>query len=503
MRLPSLEPNGSGRQPVYQQIRDHIRGEIDSGALDAGERLPAIRALADDLGVNRDTVALAYESLASSGLVTSVVGRGTFVRSRASGVGSHPLPVQVALAPGVERLLAFENARPRMAAGTGAVALHSLIPDPAFYPVDGFRRAFNRAVASAGPSLFMYGGPQGHSGLRDVMARRFRREGIDACAEDLVLCHGASQGISLAVRLFAESGDVVAVEVPTYHNVLSTLVALGVQAAPVPSGPDGPDLEAVDRTLRRPEVKAFYTIPTFHNPLGTTTSLAHRQALLEIAGRSGKALIEDAFEMDLRYSGRKVPSLAALSVRADASEPSLVVHLYSFSKSLFPGLRIGSIFSLGRAIEGLIALKHATDLSDSMPLQAALAEFVRSGGYDRHLTRLRRQLRARRDALVEALQAEMPQGTTWTQPDGGYQVWVELPFEVDTRDPLPDAARAGVLFAPGSQFLPDHRPSRCLRLTVAQANEDEIRRGVAVLGAVVRERIDAAPAVMQAASVNL
>ena len=201
--------------------------------------------------------------------------------------------------------------------------------------------------------------------------------------------------------------------------------------------------------------------------------------------------------MDLRSSGREVPPLAALD------EHGLVVHLSSFSKSLFPGARVGSISARGRALEGLVALKHSTDLSDAMPLQAALEEFVRSGAYDRHLARMRRILRVRTEAILEALEREMPEGTLWTRPEGGYQVWVELPFEVDTRDLLADAAREGVLFAPGSQFFVDHGASRGLRLTMAQANEAEIRRGVAILGEVVRRRQSIGRSGFGAAAVNM
>jgi DNA-binding transcriptional MocR family regulator len=141
-----------------------------------------------------------------------------------------------------------------------------------------------------------------------------------------------------------------------------------------------------------------------------------------------------------------------------------------------------------------------------MPLQAALAELVTSGTYDRHLVKLRRELRLRRDALLAALAREMPEGTTWTRPEGGYQLWVELPdepFELDTRDLLADAARAGVTYHPGASFLPDRSASRGMRLTVAQANASEIERGIAALGRVVRERFDQDPAARQAAAVQL
>lgn len=497
MRLPSLEDRSRSGGPVYLQIACQIREQLESGDLAAGERLPPIRTLASHLGVNRDTVALAYEALVADGLLESVVGRGTFVCSAKAPSRAFE-SAEIDLSSQVDRLLAFESGRTRFGVGGDLVPLHSLIPDPAFYPVADFRRALNRVLAKAGPDVFLYGSPQGHSGLRELLAERFRGMGMAISSRDIVLCHGASQGIFLALRLFADAGDRVAVEVPTYHNVLATLVGLGLDPVGVPMDADrGVDLEALERMLSRSDVKAFYTIPTFHNPMGISTSLAHRRDLLEVAARCGVPVIEDAFEMDLRYGGRHRPSLAALDDRG------IVVHLSSFSKSLFPALRVGAIAARGRVLEGVVALKHATDLSDSPPMQAALAEFVRRGDYDRHLGRLRRTLRRRRDALLAALSRELPQGATWTRPEGGYQVWVELPFEIDTRDLLADAARAGVLFAPGSQFLPGHGPSQCLRLTMAQADEEEILRGVAALGRVVRERMRVALPPRPQASVYL
>jgi len=466
--------------PVYHRIAEAIRQAIEEGRVGAGVRLPAIRSLAAQLDVNRDTVALAYERLADEGWVESTVGRGTFVRGRPAPA---PRPARPPVISGeVERLLALENARTRFGGGADVVDLHSLIPDPALYPVDDFRRAFNRAVTGAGADLFLYGGAQGHARLREVLARRFGAAGIDVGPEEIVLCHGASQGIALALRLFASSGDRVAIEVPTYHNVLAALASLGLEPVAVPMTATGPDLAVLERVLAEPDVKAFYTIPTFHNPMGITTSRLHRRALLDVARRAGRPVIEDAFEMDLRARGDSVPSLAALD------EDGFVVHLQSFSKSLFPGLRVGSIVARGRAVDGLVALKHATDLSDALLLQAALAEFIDEGAYDRHLGRIRRELRARHVAVDEAIGAYLPAGTEWTRPEGGYQVWVELPFAVDTRDLLADASRAGVLFSPGSHFLPDGGASRCLRLTLARAGADRIREGVRALGRVVADR---------------
>jgi DNA-binding transcriptional MocR family regulator len=494
MRADFLTIDATSGLPVYQQIARQFAIEIESGRLMAGDRVPAIRQLALQLGLHRDTVALAYEQLAKDGWVEAQVGRGTFVRKIEASVtegsggrdrGARDAPSaadrEVELAPQVEQLIALENTRPRYATGDDVVALHKLIPDPRFYPTEDFRSCVNAAIDEEGPVLFSYASPEGDPRLRRALAARFADQGVARSADELVLCHGASQGISLALRLFVSPGDQVAVEVPTYANVLSACASLGIGAMPVMMDDEGVDPDALDRMLAKPQVKAFYTIPSFHNPLGTSTSLERRHVILEIAERRGVPIIEDGFEMDLRFRGDEIPPLAALDRNGH------VVLLFSFSKSLFPGIRVGSISARGRALEGLVTLKHATDLSDSLPMQAGLARFLESGAYDRHLEGIRKMLLLRHEAMDHALEASMPSGTAWTRPDGGYQRWVELPFEVDTRDLLADAARAGVLFSPGTLFMPDARPSRAMRLTVSNADEDEIRRGVDALGEVVAQ----------------
>lgn len=471
---------GPSARPIYRQIADHLRREIESGRLAPGTRLPTIRALANDLHVNRDTASLAYEELGSAGLVESTVGRGTFVRGDAAAAPTPFTPVFSSL---VHRIVDFDRTRVRYPVGEDAVPLHSLVPDPALYPVDAFRRSLSRVLSHRGEELLRYGSAAGHVGLREALAERFRAAGVSVGADAIALTQGASEGISLALRLYTEPGDAVAVEEPTYHNVLSALAALGLRAAPVAMRDGAADLAVLERTLQRSDVKLFYTMPTFHNPMGTSSRLAHREAVLEIAAHTRTPIIEDAYEMDLRYAGRAVPSLYALD------RAGLVVQLFSFSKSLFPGARVGCVTAPATAVESLLALKQATDLGGALLLQAALADFLACGGYDRHLTRLRRTLLERRDVMLDALEREMPEGVTWTTPEGGHQIWVELPGEIDTRHLLADAARKGVLFAPGHQFHHDGRPSTGLRLSLALADANAIRRGVTALAHVVRDNL--------------
>ncbi len=477
----SLDRDSS--RPVYRQIASELGARIESGELAAGERLPPIRRLAEQLGVNRDTVALAYDELAGSGAVTARVGRGTFVMGE---VGEFPpareapARIEPALSSAAARLIEFERARPAYGQGGAAVAMQELAPDPDLYPLREFRSALSRVLIRDGGALLGYGDPRGDRRLREALSKRLVAHGVPTEADELVVTQGATQGISTVLRVFAEPGSSLAVEEPTYANVIASVLAEGLRPAPVPMIGSGVDLGALARVLARPEVRAFYTIPTFHNPMGVTTGLAHRRALLEIAAQAGKPVIEDAYEMDLRFRGPSVASLAALDTRG------LVVQLLSFSKSLFPGARAGAVRAQGRTLEALIALRRAADLGGSPLLQAALAEFLEAGHYDRHLARLRRHLRRRFRVAFEALGAEMPSGATWTRPEGGYQIWVRLPEGIDARHLLPEAARHGVLFVPGDQFYYPARVSRELRLSIAKTPEAEIRAGVRALGRAVR-----------------
>ena len=446
--------------------------------------------------MNRDTVAAAYEALAAEGIVDAQVGRGTFVRGlrpRAQAAG----PVAISLSRHAERLLELDRARVSYGAGRGALPLHALKPDPRHFPLDAFRRSLGRVLQEGGAELLTYGDQQGYLGLREVLAERLRTHGLLVGPESIVLCQGASQGIALSLRLFADADTAIAVEEPTYPNALTALAATGVRAVPVPMRAEGADLDALDRALARPEVRAFYTMPTFQNPTGVSTSLDHRKELLAIAARHGKPVIEDNYEMDLRYAGRPVPTLAALD------EDGLVVQLLSFSKSLFPGVRAGAIVARGRHVDALLALRHAADLGGALPLQAALADFMRSGAYDRHLAAQRKRLRARRDAMLESLAQELPEGATWIVPEGGLQLWVELPEPLDSREVHADALREGVLVAPGYQFLSDGRPSRGLRLSIGQCDEAALREAVRRLGKVVRERLAAEPGRAGRASIQV
>jgi GntR family transcriptional regulator/MocR family aminotransferase len=475
------------REPISDQIVAYLRRAIEAGRLAPGAKLEPIRVLAKELGVNRETVAIAYRELEQLGLTESTVGRGTFVLGR----GPTPNSVTAAAAPAERRFeptfsRASEAARATLAARVDydapedAVHLERLIPDESLYPHEEFRKTLQRALAKGGAALYEYGDPRGDSGLRRALVERMARAGIEADPDEVLITAGATQGFAIATRLFCDAGDAVVVESPTYPWAFGALTAMGVRALPVPMTVEGLDLDRLDAVLGRDRARLLYTMPSFHNPTGISTSLAHRRRLLELAGKHGVPVLEDDFEKDLRVRGRGAPPLRALDRRG------LVLYMGTFSKSLFPAARVGWLFLPPGVMPAALVAKRALDLTTSPLIQAGLALFLKEGRYERHLRRVVKELGRRLEAAERALARELPAGATVAPAEGGFLLWVTLPAPLDATALLPEAKRAGVVYAPGVLYHPDGRGAASLRISVAHTPVPELERGIRALGAVIR-----------------
>jgi 2-aminoadipate transaminase len=475
------------REPVSAQIVAYLRRAIEAGRLAPGAKLEPIRVLAKELGLNRETVATAYRELEHLGLTESTVGRGTFVQDRGptpNGVESRARSAERAFEPvfarASEAARATAAARIDYSAPDGAVHFERLIPDASLFPHEEFRKTLQRALAKGGAGLYDYGDPRGDLNLRRALVERMARAGIEADPDDVLVTAGATQGFAIATRIFCDAGDAAIVESPTYPWAFGTLTAMGVRSVAVPLGADGMDLDRLDAALGRGGARLIYTMPSFHNPTGVSTSLAHRRRLLELAGKHGVPVLEDDFEKDLRVRGRGAPPLRALDRRG------LVLYMGTFSKTLFPAARVGWLIlppSLGRS--ALLA-KRSLDLTTSPLIQAGLALFLREGRYERHLRRVVKELARRLEAAERELARALPEGSSVAPVEGGFLLWVTLPAPIDTAALLADAKRAGVVYAPGELFHPDGRGSTCLRISVAHTPVPELERGIRVLGEVVR-----------------
>src|SRR5579884_1778700 len=480
--------------PLYQQIRDGLRGEIMGGALQAGARLPASRQLARDLGVSRITVVNAYAELEAEGLLESRGGAGTFVLApwevaevRAQRRPRVALPRwQAELAPAArpQRARALrEDGRPIDGA---LISFARARGDSRPFPVEEFRRTLGAVVEHDRPGCLEYEHAEGYPPLRDAVARYLRQLGVDASADDVVITAGAQQAIDLLARVLVRPGDTVAIEEPTYPGALDAFETAGAWLVPVPLDREGMRVDVLRGAIEG-GARLVYTVPTFHNPTGAVMSAQRRHELVALAQQLGVPVIEDDYLREVRFGSPIPPPLAAFDQHGD------VVHVGSFSKSLLPTLRLGYVVVRGPLREQLVALKRVADAGSSALLQRALHSFLQSGVLHRHWKRASRLYRRRQAAMVAAMRRHFPAGARWTAAGGGVLMWVRVPDGVSVDALWEEAIAHGVGFAPGSAFFVEPADQPFIRLNFAALDDEQIERGVATIGRLMAQRLAARP----------
>ncbi|MDH3628544.1 MAG: PLP-dependent aminotransferase family protein [Acidobacteriota bacterium] len=480
--LESLKIDCESPVPVYRQIAGAILDQADAGGMAAGHRLPATRDLARSLGVNRNTVVAAYDLLIRDGRARSHTGRGTFLvdppvaeKHDDNWYGGFSQAVTGAATAGLQSIY-------RLAISTEGISFVGSYPADELIPVRAFERAMQKALGARGVRNLSYGPTAGQPELREAIAGRMRRDGSDVGADDVLVTNGAQQALQLVFRTFLDRGDPIAIEEPTYTGALSALESIGARPLGVPVDERGIRPDLLEVVLERQRPKLLYLQPTFHNPTTCEMDTERRQQVLELARRYRCTIVEDDWGGELRFKGQRLATLHAMDGGAH------VIYVSTFSKNLMPGLRLGWLTAPTPVLRRLIELKRVQDCGTSPILQAALHAFLEEGELERHLEQTLPRYLARRDAMLTALEQSFPEGAHWTRPRGGLFIWVTLPQAIDGNDLFVTARQRGVLYSRGELFHSDGSGRHQLRLTYSAATTDEIARGVATLGQLVRER---------------
>jgi GntR family transcriptional regulator/MocR family aminotransferase len=491
----AFRPDRSSDVPLARQLADHLGDLIQTGRLAPDVRLPATREAATAIGVARRTVAVAYEMLTTRGLVSAHVGRGTFVTPRPrpgiAPVGAAParLPRTFAWAGLFARATTAPlPAAMRQSAGIGPVPFdfRGGRVDPSTLPAEDLRWAFARPfqVRARLRALAAHHDPHGWPPLRAEVARHLTARGIACDPVDVAIVNGLQQAIDLAARLLVEPGDAVVLEQPGYFGAALAFAGRGADILGVEVDGDGLDTERLARILRLRRVKLVYVTPATQCPTGVALSPARRDALLTLADEHQVPIFEDDYDNELRYAGPALPALKA------TDRAGQILYAGTFSKILFPGLRLGYVVAARPLLERLVTARAIADFGSGVVEQAALATLLATRGLERHLRRVRKLYAERLATLLVALADAMPEGTRWTTPHSGHLVWVTLPPGIDP-DRLQHAAVArGIAYGRGEAFF--HRGDRGgehLALSFAALEPDVIREGTARLAAVVREHM--------------
>lgn len=473
--LSHIELDPASDTPLYKQLAESIRSLVQNGAIGPGERLPATRALADRLGLNRTTISSAYAMLEESGLLEGHVGRGSFVAGNFQTADPKKMDWDAFLPP----LGPLPHAAPGI-----EISFASSRPAEDEFPLAQFRR-LSKAVID-GPDaadILQLGSPHGYLPLRRFLQSQAAASGIARSGDDLMVTNGCQQALDLLAWLLISDKQVAAVEDPVYHGLLRVFRRAGAQIVPVRVDGAGMDIDALEEVVEKHRPRVLVVTPSFQNPTGVTLPLERRKRIVEIAQRSGVVLVENDIYSDLRYRGKALPTLKEL----DASGQTIL--LRSYSKVSFPGLRVGWVIAPRPVVARLADIKQVSDLHSDQLSQAILLRFAESGELERHLERTRRAGLERLIAVTRACERYLPAGARFSRPDGGMNLWIELPAPLRARELLGSAQERGVDFLPGPYFSESGTHEHGLRISFGGLPPEQIERGIQIIGAAATELV--------------
>lgn len=366
------------------------------------------------------------------------------------------------------------------------------LPDPETFPHEELAKIAADELRGHYRNVLQYGLSEGSQTLRRAVIDWLRPQGLDLSLNQVLVTTASQQGLDLLAKAFLDPGDVIFCGLPTYLGAIQSFSLFQADKIGVPLQEDGMDLDVLEEQIaeaRRVDkvLKAIYVIPDFQNPAGITMSLEKRKRLLEIARQEDLLIFEDNPYSQLRFAGEAVPTLKSMD------ENGRVIMLFTLSKVLSAGLRLAFLIAQEDLIEILLRMKQASDLCTSKLTQHLAARYIKDYGMEDHLRILRERYRAKRDAMIAALEKYMPteEGITWTRPDGGLFLWVRLPEVIDTEEMFPRALEHNVAYIVGSAFYVDGSGKNAMRLSFSVNSEDEIEEGIKRLCQVVREELAA------------
>ena len=488
-----LKVTADGKIGLQNQIFEQVRSMILDATLRAGEMLPATRTLSEELGVSRNTMTLAYERLAAEGYIEMRKSVGTFVSSQIPETALFTATWADREAPDKKSARSTHGvSRPEDLRSQVLVNPHSRRlsadfwagrPDPNSFPLKIWTRLVIRRLASAGMALTEYRDPSGLLELRNAIADHLRpTRGIVASADQILIVGGCQDGLNLACRMMVKPGSAAIVESPCYQGAAFLFESFGAKLHPVRVDDRGLDISAMPDVTNA----IVYVTPSHQYPLGMTLSLERRLELLAWATRTNSYIVEDDYDGDIRYRGAPLAALKGLD-RVDR-----VVHLGTFSKSMGAGLRLGYAVLPKSLVPAARQIKTLTNNGQPWLEQAALADFMSNGSYDRHLRRIRRLYLARRTALLAALNRHFGENDVIGDEAGMHLVW-RLPKHLPPASTIEaQALKAGVgVYALGSGsaivFGSSTEYERYLVLGFSSLTEKEIELGISKLASALQQ----------------
>ncbi len=365
----------------------------------------------------------------------------------------------------------------------GIISFAGGLPAAEMFPVREFREACDFVLTEVPDRALQYGPTQGFSGLLDYLAAQGQKYGVPSLAENILVTNGSQQALDLIGRVFINPGDKILTECPTYLGAIQAWRVYGPEFVTVPIDEQGMDVDAAARLLEQDDCKFVYVLPNFHNPAGTTMSLERREKLVRLAAEHNAFIVEDDPYGELRFEGEDIPPIVSM-------HKENVIYLSTFSKTLAPGLRLGWISGPSDIIGRLGQAKQGTDLHTGTFVQYVAYDICERGLLRSHVRKIRAEYKKRRDVMLEAMEEFFPEGVTWTRPEGGLFLWIQLPEGMDTEKLFHIALDEKVAFVPGYVFYPNGGGKNTMRLNFSCMAPPHIREGIERLGRAIKRQLE-------------
>jgi DNA-binding transcriptional MocR family regulator len=477
----TVETSSERAEFLYDQVTRHVLDLVAKGILKPGDRAPSLRGLSKQLEVSIATVTQAYAALQDMGVLRVRPQSGYFVDQAVERPQDARLPrkTSVSRQPRKVRFGELFEQIFSVANDPAVVPLGAAVPAVELMPVKGVMRATQRAAARMSDQAVDYCFPPGYADLRLEIARRYVDLGLSVDPDDVVITSGCSEALALSLQALTRRGDIVAVESPTYFSVLRLIERMGLLAVEIDSDPEtGLCLDALEAAIDTMDIKAVVAVLNFSNPVGSLMPAESKRRLVEMLDQAAIPLIEDDIYGDL-FFGEQRPPIARCFDRNGR-----VLTCSSFSKSIAPGYRIGWVIS-DRYREEIIEWKQATSSAMCSLPQIAMADYLRSGEYERHLVRLRSAYRLQVEKMRFMLSRHLPTGSRISNPQGGFVLWVELPRGIDALELLDRALAENISLTPGMMFSATRKFRNFIRVNCGHPWGQRIEDAVVRLGELV------------------
>lgn len=472
--------NFNGKEPVYLQIENYIKNMIRSGMLVSNGKLPSSRELRLSLGISRNCIITAYENLEDEGIIYSIRGKGTFIspglsldmdewkiswdeRTNTYGRLADELDIVKHEIPWKKNLISFK----------------SISPDGELFDMEEFKKAFLSRISLEGHKLLNYGYAKGYKPLMDHLLEYMSTKGIRTDNKDIIITNGFTEGLEMLCAAYTNPGDRIICENPTHNTAIKIMRVHGLNIIGVSMKQDGIDINELENKLKAGGIKFGYLIPSYHNPTGIIMKAEKRYSVYNIFKKYNVPIIEDGFNEELLYNSTHISPIMALDKCGNG-----VVYIGSFSKILFPGIRVGWILGDRKVIKTLESVKRCKNIHTSFLDQGVLYEYLKSGDFERYIKRTRKFYKEKYESALACIKRYIKPSSIFGE--GGMHIYIEL-NGIDSRELLEKCYKRNVIFTPGDIFTVDNTGKNALRLGLSRVSLEEIEKGIKIIGECLSE----------------